>query len=76
MKFKIEHRFSYGWDDAGWTDEDLAGNSNPARFRSRRAARVGLNKFLQDVEDAVAAGDMMFGYAAHEFRVVADVGPM
>lgn len=33
--WKVEHQFSYGWDDAGWHDDD----DQPARFETRSEAQ-------------------------------------
>ncbi len=64
-KYKVLHNFSFGWDDAGWVDD-----FGPALFATRAEAEAAINEFLADTDDAVADGDMAFGYSRDDFQVV------
>lgn len=56
MKYKVESLFTYGWDDAGWTDDD-----QPWLFDSVAEAEQEIADLFQD------APDQMEGM---EFRVL------
>ena len=66
MAYKIEMRYLYGWDDAGWTFEE----NQPMRFTSIDEAEAELEDFFIGLNKAVAAGDMDLGYPPHDFRIV------
>ena len=70
MRYKIEMRYSYGWDDAGWTD---ATDSEiiPTRFESMHYAQVALDELFADVKSAVVAGDMDMEEVRDDYRIVA-----
>ena len=57
MKFKVELRYSYRWDDACWIDE-IEDGIKPTRFETVTEAETALEEFFVDVRTAVAAGDM------------------
>ncbi len=63
MTWRVEHRFTYGWDDAGWWVEQEGGSWEPERFASRQAAELAILAFLADVVDAD-----MDGYVREDFR--------
>lgn len=44
--WKVEHRFDYGWDDAGWTVND-----KPQRFPAKTAAEREIREFIEDSKD-------------------------
>lgn len=69
MKFKIELKYFYGWDDAGWTDNDGAG-AQPTRFESATEAQIALEEFFADVAAAVAANGLASGHDRSDYRVV------
>lgn len=70
MLFKIELRYFYGWDDAGWTDE-YDSEIKPTRFESIRQAQADLDQFFTDVKAAVTAGDMDVEEVRDDYRIVA-----
>lgn len=69
MPYKIELRYTYGWDDAGWTDE-VDGKTKATRFQTVAEAQADLLEFLAQVKTAVAAGDMQFGHDSEDYRIV------
>jgi len=69
MRYKIELRYFYGWDDACWTDEtDEA--IEPTRFRTVAEAKVALDEFFADVRAALIVGDMDSEIDRHDYRIV------
>ncbi|HAO99690.1 MAG TPA: hypothetical protein DCQ83_06555 [Fibrobacteres bacterium] len=58
MSYKIELRYLYGWDDAGWTEEKDGVKEAPLRFGSFDEAQIALNEFFDDVSAAVMAGNI------------------
>lgn len=71
MLYKIEMRYIYGWDDAGWEEGDGDdAELKPLRFHSRSEAQTAINEFLADVKDAVAAGDMDMEENPNDYRIV------
>jgi hypothetical protein len=69
MAYKIELRYFYGWDDAGWTD---ATDSEiiPTRFESIHQAQVALDKLFEDAKSAVIVGDMDAEETRDDYRIV------
>jgi hypothetical protein len=67
MKYKVELNFSYGWDDAGWEDDD-----KPTRFDSIEEAQAAIDELITDVDEAVKLGHMTEGYRKDDYRVVPD----
>ena len=57
MQYKIEAVYTYGWDDAGWTEE-TDGVTRPLRFETSGDAQEALEKFFTNVKAAVTAGSM------------------
>jgi len=69
MSYKIEAKYTYGWDDAGWTDdEDFS--SVPMRFETPAQAREALNDYFAAVRVAVAEGDMDVEENVDHYRIV------
>ena len=69
MQYKVEMKYFYGWDDAGWTEEtDEA--SIPLRFESVHQAQAELGDLFADVKDAVASGDMDIEENPADYRIV------
>jgi hypothetical protein len=64
VKYIIEQEFIHGWDDAGWTRNDI-----PELFDTREEAQDAIDRMIKDVHDAVLAGDMSNDYDPDEFRV-------
>ena len=64
-KFLVEHHFSYGWDDAGWSSED-----KPWLFDTREAAQAEIDDLIESVAEAVAEGDMSDEYDRDDYRIV------
>ena len=58
-------RFSHGWDDAGWEENDA-----PLRFDTEAEAEAEINEFIADTKSAVERGDMALGHSRADFRVV------
>jgi hypothetical protein len=71
MQYKIEVIYTYGWDDACWTEETTDGVTRPLRFQTVGSAQVELGEFFADVKDAVAAGDMDSEENPNHYRIVA-----
>jgi hypothetical protein len=69
MQYKVELRYAYGWDDAGWTDEAEDG-PRPTRFPSVGAATEALEKFFSAVRAAVRDGNMDAEKDANDYRIV------
>lgn len=69
MQYKIEMRYFYGWDDAGWTDEK-DGETKPTRFQNVHHAQVGIDEFMADVKHAVTEGDMDTEAVRDDYRIV------
>ena len=69
MLFKIETLYTYGWDDANWTDE-LDSQTKPTRFESYQEAQAALDIFFTDVSAAVVAGNMDAEEVRDDYRIV------
>jgi hypothetical protein len=69
MRYKVELRYIYGWDDAGWTEEDDAG-IRPMRFRTVGEAEAEIESHFADVKAAVAAGNMDIEETREDYRIV------
>lgn len=65
VKYKIECRFAYGWDDATWHDDGQA----PAVFETRAAAQEAINEHVECSAAAFAAGDLEEAYRADDYRI-------
>ena len=69
MSWLVEHRFTYGWDDAGWTTADLAVGERPLRFDTEAQAIAAIDQLMADVALAVLDGDMVEPYRREDYRV-------
>lgn len=58
MKWKVEHRFAHGWDDAGWNDT----------FGTRAEAVAAIDEFIADTATAHAAGYLADAYRRRDYR--------
>lgn len=69
MRYKIETKYVYGWDEAGWTDDTDDGNKL-LRFECVREAEAELVSFFASVKAAVASGDMDIEENPADYRIV------
>jgi len=69
MRYKIQLRYIYGWDDAGWTEE-INGIEEPMRFETIEQAQAALEEFFAEITIAVAAGDMDMEENPDDYRIV------
>jgi len=67
--YKVEMKFAYGWDDAGWMTDDGT-TECPTRFVTRRAAQAEINEHCEMMAEAVKAGDMTDADKPSDFRIV------
>jgi len=68
IKYKIELRYSYGWDDAGWTDETVH-EFKPTRFEAEASAEAALDEFFAEVKGAMALGNMESEHDLCDYRI-------
>ena len=61
--WRVEHRFSYGWDDAGWTTDGA-----PDRFETKREAEAAIDEFIADTADAFRIGYLASAYNRRNYR--------
>jgi hypothetical protein len=69
MQHKIELRYFYGWDDAGWSEE-VNGETRPLRFGNREEARQAIEEFFVDVKAAVVSNDIDIEEFREDYRIV------
>ncbi len=69
MQYKIEAIYTYGWDDAGGTEE-TDGVTKPMRFETVNQAQAALEEFFANVKAAVAAGNMDNEENHSDYRIV------
>ena len=69
MSYRVEMKYFYGWDDAGWT-EDSDEASKPMRFETVLQAQAELNDFFAKVMAAITAGDMDIEENPKDYRIV------
>lgn len=71
MPYKIEMKYVYSWDDAGWT-EGLGDDQEmkPMRFETVEDAEAGLAEFFDEVREDVAEGNMDEEKDPEDYRVV------
>lgn len=55
MQYKIEMKYIYGWDDAGWTEE-MDEESKPWRFKTAAQAQRALDECFANVKTALPLG--------------------
>jgi hypothetical protein len=70
MRYKVEMKYIYGWDDAGWTDETDE-DSKPTRYETILEAQAELDDHFAKVKAAVAFGDMDIEENTADYRIVA-----
>lgn len=69
MRYKVEMKYFYGWDDAGWT-EDSDEASRPMRFETVHQGQAELNGFFSNVKAAVTSGSMGIEENPKDYRIV------
>lgn len=69
MAFKIQHQYTYGWDDFERSNSDVQ-DSPPVTYPTEDDANTALYEFIRDTNAAVRAGHMESGYTRAQFRVV------
>ena len=65
MKYKIEHNYIYGWDDAYLDD-----NEKPILFDTKKEAQADIDDLIDDVKEAVKLGHMEDEYDKEDYRIV------
>ena len=65
----VEQLFTYGWDEAPWTEDDGSGPV-PMRFDCPVMALAEIYDLIHGVRDAVACGHMAEEYHREDYRVV------
>ena len=60
MKYKVLHHFSYGWDDAGWSNT----------YNTIGEAQDEIEDLIETVKDAVKKGDMSEAYDLEDYKIV------
>lgn len=70
MPYKIQLRYFYGGDDAGWTEES-DGEIKAMRFANIEQAPAALDELFAEVKAAVAAGDMDTEEVRDGYRITA-----
>lgn len=71
--FIVEHHFSYGWDDAGWTKEvKIKGKTLHASltFPSKAEAQAEIKDHVQSCKEAFKNGCMDDAPKMKDFRIV------
>lgn len=65
--FKVEMRFSYGWDDAGWSSEGA-----PWRFETMQEAQDEIDSLCRMMNAGRGAAELRAGdrYDPADYRVV------
>ena len=70
MRYKIELKCVFCWDDAGWTEE-TDGVTRPLRFATVDEAQEALDKYFAHVKTAVLAGNMDTEAVSDDYRIFA-----
>lgn len=67
VTYKVEMRYSYGWDDAGWCDE-----GKPWRFATKEEAQEEINDLCRYMNAGKGAAELRAGdrYDPADYRVV------
>lgn len=65
MKYRVERYYSYGWDDAGFSEDDI-----PMTFDSVEAAQAAIDDSIEAQHTAVAQGCMTCAEAPSDYRIV------
>jgi hypothetical protein len=65
-KYKLEHNFSYGWDDSVWLDD----GETPLLYDTKEEAQVDIKELIAASVEAFEQGDLPEPYSAEDYRVV------
>ena len=66
-KYRVEHEFIYGWDDAGWHD---GVTGEPTLYDTYQDALADLEDFIYNENIAFEEGNIECPYKRSEFRIV------
>lgn len=69
-KWKVEHCYSYGWDDAEWTENAGEPDEKPMRFNSKKEAEAEIREHVKMLRYAVKSGNMEGPHFVKDFRAV------
>jgi hypothetical protein len=67
MKYKLEHNFSYGWDDSAWLDD----GETPLLYDTKEEAQEDIRELIAASVEAFEKGDLPEPYNSEDYRVVA-----
>ncbi len=67
--WKVETKFSYGWDDACWT-ETVGMVDRPQRFATKADADAAIDEMIVEQHEAVERGNMQEKYNRADYRSV------
>ena len=65
-KYKLEHNFSYGWDDSAWLDD----GESPLLYESIEEAQEDIKELIAASVEAAQKGDLPEPYNLEDYRVV------
>lgn len=65
-KYKLEHNFSYGWDDSAWLDD----GETPLLYETIEEAQEAIKEHISASVEAFEKGDLSEPYTAEDYRVV------
>ena len=66
MKYKLEHNFSYGWDDSAWLDD----GESPLLYDTKEEAQEDIRELIAASVEAFEKGDLPEPYNSEDYRVV------
>jgi hypothetical protein len=66
MKYKLEHNFSYGWDDSAWLDD----GETPLLYNTKEEAQEDIKELIAASVEAAEKGDLPEPYNLEDYRVV------
>ena len=65
-KYKLEHNFSYGWDDSAWLDD----GETPLLYDTKEEALEAIREHIAHSVEAAQKGDLPEPYNSEDYRVV------
>lgn len=66
IKYKLEHIFSYGWDDFAWLDD----GETPLLYDTKEEAQEDIRELIAVSLEAFKNGDLPEPYNSEDYRVV------
>ena len=66
MKYKLEHNFSYGWDDSAWLDD----GETPLLYETIEEAQEAIKEHISASVEAFEKRDLSEPYNSEDYRVV------